>query len=174
MKDCNTRWTCLLILSALDQQPPYVFMADETLYYFVALSAPMGIDGVKDIYFQTTGIQMYYTANCLPPAWSMISDINSSCSMSLPSSQAVFNWKDRMHSCSHDGRQHWYLFREFYDEYFNYSSSTTLNPVHNIAKLVTLLTFVSLLIVTTVVFCICCSKCRVQDHPYQNLPKEAE
>jgi len=47
VNDCNTRGTCLLILSALDQQPPYAFMADETLYYFVALSAPRGI-GVNE------------------------------------------------------------------------------------------------------------------------------
>lgn len=49
VNNCNTRRICLLILSTLDQQPPYVFMADETSYYFVALSALRGIDGVNDI-----------------------------------------------------------------------------------------------------------------------------
>jgi len=91
-------------------------MADKTSYYFVDLSALRGVD-CHDIYFQTTGMQLYYTANDRPPACSMISDVNSSCCMSLPSSQAIqlsLAWKDHMCSGSHDDRQHWYWFWELY------------------------------------------------------------
>ena len=169
VNDCNTRNMCLLISSALDQQPPYVFMADETSYYFVALSAPRGIDGVNDIYFQTTGTQLYYTANDLPLACSIISGINSSCSMSLPNSQAVQLSLGKticvLAAMMADSTAENYTV----NTYLTYSSSTARNPVHNIAKLVTLLMFFILLIVTTVVFCIFCSKCRVNCHTYQNL-----
>ena len=124
--DCNTRNMCLPISSALDQQPPYVFMADETSYYFVALSAPRGIDGVNDIYFQTTGTQLYYTANDLPPACTIISDINSSCSKLLPNSKAVqlsLGKTVRMCSCSHDGRQHcWKLYSEYLPDLLFFNS----------------------------------------------------
>jgi len=171
--DCNTRNICLLISSALDQQPPYVFMADETSYYFVALSSPTGIDGVNDIYFPTSGMQLYYTANDLPPACSMISHLNSSCSMSLPNSQAVQLSLGKtvcvLAAMMADSTAENYTV----NTYLTYSSSTAHNPVHNIAKLVLLMLFI-LLIVTIVVFCICtcCSKCRVQDHRYQTLSRD--
>ena len=179
VNDCSTRRTCLRISSTLDQQPPYVFTADETSYYFVALSTPSGTEGVDDIYFQTTGMQLYYTTDDLPPDCSMITGINSSCSMSLPGSQAVQvslgNTVCVLAVMIADSTDTTSSENNTVPTYLTYSSTTARNPVHNIAKIVTLLAIITILIVATVtvvVFCtcICCSKCISRGHPYQELP----
>ena len=176
VNDCSTRRTCLRISSTLDQQPPYVFTADETSYYFAALSAPSGTEGVDDIYFQTTGMQLYYTTGDLPPDCSMITGINSSCSLSLPGSQAfqvsLGNTVCVLAVMMADNTDTTSSENNTVPTYLTYSSTTACNPVHNTAKIVTLLAILVVATVTVVVFCICCSKCRSRDRPYHKLPTD--
>ena len=177
VNDCSTRRTCLHISSTLDQQPPYVFTADETSYYFVALSAPSGTEGVDDIYFQTTGMQLYYTTDDLPPDCSMITGINSSCSLSLPGSQAfqvsLGNTVCVLAVMMADSTDTTTSENNTVTTYLTYSSTTAHNPAHNIVTLVLSVAItIIFIVVTVVVFCICCSKCRFRDHHYQELPTD--
>ena len=130
----------------------HLFTSNTSSYYFVALSAPT--NGVNDIYFQTTGTQMYYSTHNLSPSCNIVRATNSSCSVPLNTvNQSVQLSIGKLQcflvvllaesaSTGSDNKQHAYL---------HYSSSTAHNPIHNIAKLLTLLLPVFSLLLTIVI-----------------------
>ena len=141
---------CLFISNTSQDQ--HVFTPDTSSYYFTALSAPTGSDGVNDIYFQTSGTQMYYTTGNLSPSCSIVTGTNSSCSVALNTLNRSVQLSIGMQECflavlltegaSTGSNDKLYA-------YIHYSSSTARNPVHNIAKLLMLVS-TSLLLALTV------------------------
>ena len=132
---------CLLSSNMLNKHTLHTFTVDESSYYFAALSAPTGSDGVDNIYFQTGGTQMYYTTGNLSPSCSIIRGTNSSCSVPLNTVNQFVQLSIGKLECflavllsesastGSDNKLHAYL---------SYSSSTAHNPVQNVAKLFTL------------------------------------
>ena len=104
----------------IDCHPSYSFVADETSYYFIGLSVPRGSEGVNDIYYQTTGRQLYYTTGNLSLACSIVPGTNSSCYVPLAASEPIAGCTECFlavtDSSPDDGL------------YLNYSSSSTPNP----------------------------------------------
>ena len=143
---------CLFISNTSQDQ--HVFTPDTSSYYFAALSAPTGSDGVNDIYFQTSGTQMYYTTGNLSSSCSIITGTNSSCSVPLNTLNRSVQLSIGMQECffavlltesaSTGSNDQLYA-------YLHYSSSTAPNPIHNIAKLLTLLLAVFSLLLTIVI-----------------------
>ena len=139
-----------------NQRTPYTFTVVETSYYFAALSAPTKSDGVDNIFFQTSGTQMYYTTGNLSPSCNIVRGTNSSCSVPLNTVNQSVQLSIGMLECflavlltesastGSDNKLHAYL---------SYSSSTAHNPnsIHNIAKLLTLLLPVFSLLLTIVI-----------------------
>ena len=131
----------------------HLFTSNTSSYYFVVLSAPT--NGVNDIHFQTTGTQMYYTTHNLSPSCNIIRGTNSSCSVPLNTLNqsvqlSIGNLEcflavllaESAISTGSDNKLYAYL---------SYSSSTARNPIHNIAKLLTLLLPVFSLLLTIVI-----------------------
>ena len=152
---------CLLLSNMLNHHTLYTFTVDESSYYFVALSAPTGSNGVNDIYFQTGGTQMYYTTGNLSLSCNIVRGTNSSCSVPLNTvNQSVQLSIGKLEcflaalltesaSTGSDNKLHAYL---------SYSSSTAHNPVHNIVTLlalaITCAIFVAIL-VCCIMQCVC-------------------
>ena len=147
---------CLFISNTSQDQ--HVFTPDTSSYYFAALSAPTGSDGVNDISFQTSGTQMYYTTDNLSPSCSIVTGTNSSCSVPLNTLNQSVQLSIGMQDCflavlltegaSTGSNDKLYA-------YLSYYSSTARNPVHNIAQLLMLVS-TSLLLALTIVVCILC------------------
>lgn len=145
---------CLFISNTSQDQ--HVFTPDTSSYYFAALSAPT--NGVNEIYFQTSGTQMYYTTGNLSPSCSIVTGTNSSCSVPLNTLNRSVQLSIGMQDCflavlltegaSTGSNDKLYA-------YLSYYSSTARNPVHNIAKLL-MLVFTSLLLPFTIFVCILC------------------
>ena len=145
----GARKICLCTSNTSNQ---HMFTSDTSSYYFVALSAPT--NGVNDIYFQTTGTQMYYTTHNLSPSCNIVRETNSSCSVPLNTvNQSVQLSIGKLEcflavllaeSASTDSDNKLYA-------YLSYSSSTARNPIHNIAKLLALLLPVFSLLLTIVI-----------------------
>ena len=137
-QETSARRICLFISNASQDQ--HMLISDISSYYFVALSAPT--NGVNDIHFQTTGTQMYYTTHNLSPSCNIVRGTNSSCSVPLNTVNQSVQLSIGKEECflavllsesastGSDDKLHAYL---------HYSSSTTHNPLHNIARLLTLL-----------------------------------
>ena len=133
----STSKICLCTFNTSNQ---HLLTSDTSSYYFVALSAPT--NGVNDIYFQTTGTQMYYSTHNLSPSCNIVRGTNSSCSVPLNTVNQSVQFSTGKKECflavllaesantGSDDKLHAYL---------HYSSSTTHNPLHNIAQLITLL-----------------------------------
>jgi len=154
----QARRICLLIsneTSVVDHHPSYSFTADNTSYYFFGLSIPRGSEGVDNVYYQATGTQLYYTTGNLSLACSIVPGINSSCSFPLANSVPILVSGSTKcflavtDSSSEDGL------------YLNYSTLSTPNPLHNIARIMTGLVtlplfflFFLFFIVTTVIACV--------------------
>ena len=150
----NAEKICLLFSNMFNQHTPYTFTVVETSYYFAALSAPTGSDGVDNIFFQTSGTQMYYTTGNLSPSCNIVRGTNSSCSVPLNTVNQSVQLSIGMLECflavlftesastGSDNKLHAYL---------SYYSSTARNPAHNIAKLFTLVSTTLLLVFTILV-----------------------
>ena len=150
----KARQICLLISNetfVIDHNPSYAFIADETSYYFIGLSVPRGSEGVDNIYYQTTGTQLYYTTGNLTLACSIVPGTNSSCSDRLAATEPIMV------------AGHTECFLAVTDSspidglYLNYNSSSTPNPRHNIARfilgLVSLPVFCLLLFIVAIILC---------------------
>ena len=130
----KARQICLIIsneTSLIDHHPSYSFIADETSYYFIGLFVPRGSEGVDNIYFQTSGTQLYYTTGNLSLACSIVPGTNSSCSVPLADSEPILtSGSTKCFLAVTDNTPEDGL-------YLNYSSSSTPNPLHNIARIMT-------------------------------------
>ena len=169
----STSKICLCTFNTSNQ---HLFTSDTSSYYFVAFSAPT--NGVNDIYFQTTGTQMYYSTHNLSLSCNIVRHTNSSCSVPLNTvNQSVQLSIGKLEcflavlltesaSTGSDNKQHAYL---------SYSSSTAHNPLLNIATLLTLLElsvtcaiFVAILMCCIVHYRSRCSPYARLDHPSDN------
>lgn len=134
----QARRICLLIsneTSVVDYHPSYSFTADRTSYYFFALSVPRGSEGVDDIYYEATGTQLYYTTGNLSLACSIVPGTNSSCSIPLANSVPILvSGRTKCFLAVTDSSSEAGL-------YLNYSTLSTPNPLHNIARIMTVMEY---------------------------------
>ena len=146
----KARQICLIISNETLSDhhiPSYPFIPEDTSYYYIGLSVPRGSEGVDDIYYQATGTQLYYTIGNLSLACSIVPGTSSSCSVPLADSEPIlFLGSTKCFLAVTDSNDGLYL---------NYSSLSTRNPLHNIARittgLVALPLFFSLIVLTTII-----------------------
>ena len=153
----KARQICLLIsnvTSVTDHHASYSFIANETSYYFIGLSVPRGSEGVDDIYYQTTGTQLYYTTGNLPLACSIVPGTNSSCSACLAAGEPITSTRNTKcflavaDSCPENG---------LYIKYFS-SSTHPHSPIQNIARIITgAFSILIVLYVTISLFIVTCA-----------------
>jgi len=113
--DKATKFCLLISNQCCDHRSSHLFTVNVTSYYFIGLSVPRGSEGVDNVYYRTTGTQLYYTTGNLPLACSIVSGFNSSCFYPLATDTECFL---AITVSSPEGGL-----------YLNYSSSIKFNPL---------------------------------------------